>query len=200
MKRWLALFLICSMILQSIASFAATTETKTFDYTVLEKYPGYNYDKFYKSWVYIGSYSKKFAEAIINVGINLSDDKASGTLSPFLFVQAINASGKSVYVPTDIAFLVDDKVYTYSNLFESGNQYGVFLGNIGKQMIEDIANARKISIEITFSIGALPLDPTMEELLEFITICKNLVKHNIWDYVGDNFETNFDTYFEACRL
>lgn len=53
MKRFFAMALMAVMICSCCAALA---EEKKFDYSVLEGLEGYTYDKFERTWMYIGGY------------------------------------------------------------------------------------------------------------------------------------------------
>ena len=63
MKRFLTVLMLVVMMCGCVG----LAEEQKFDYTVLEKLDGYNYDKFEKMWSLAGEYRIKAADGYISV-------------------------------------------------------------------------------------------------------------------------------------
>ena len=73
MKRFLAVLMLVVMMCGCVG----LAEEQKFDYTVLEKLDGYNYDKFEKMWSLAGEYRIKAADGYISVTLIALGDKES---------------------------------------------------------------------------------------------------------------------------
>lgn len=177
MKRMLTVLLVLVLLCGSLA----TAEEGKFDHTTLSKLEGYEYDKFDKEWTYSGSYIKKYSDASVRLRLIVYGDNEN-VVMVVLGTAAVKTDGESYSVVNEVQFLTDDALVTCELMPVGGEQCAIItLSDI--EMLKIISEADSISIRIKMEAGTITLEPTNEELQEFIqaatTICeKNLVEYS----------------------
>ncbi|NLC31904.1 MAG: hypothetical protein GX781_01220 [Clostridiales bacterium] len=193
MKRLLAFFLICMLLLPNLAVFAETTETKVFDYKILENFPGYEYNKFDKTWDYKSTYLTDELDAGFRLELTGTQTEVTGVSMVIITLER---------TPADLAIFVDDKLYTYSNFantYNSDNARTMLLGYVGKNMIKYMATAKRIEFQIACRTGN-PIQHiiTLQKFQEVITMCNNLMNLGTLDFIDDSNDKTIDETFEAA--
>lgn len=231
MKRFFAFLLICVVLLSNLAVLAETKifdhtvfekYSDNYHYDKFDKNWDYGdaYTKKFKEFT-IDIY-------LAVAGDNSLYEAEDGT--EFIFppmsgmtITVTSNKGEPIYEVEKISIFVDEKLYSYSNkgadeksilqnmidsndLITSEKEknttvFPIGFGNIGKQMVEDIANAKEISLKIYFrtykysilkSVSttntAFIIEPTLKQFSKIITVCKNIQKHNV---LGDIYHTQF---------
>lgn len=159
--------------------------------------------------------------ALLITGNDSLQNKEDGTeyyLPPMsaLSITVTSNDEESLYEVEKFSIFVDDKLYSYSNketekksviksLIDSednitpikedyATNFTIMIGNIGKQMVEEIAVAKEVSMKLNFltykhnflkplstSSFSTIIEPTIKEFSKIITICKNAKKYDIFN-------------------
>ena len=175
MKRFLAVLMLVVMMCGCVG----LAEEQKFDYTVLEKLDGYSYDKFEKTWSYYGAYAKKYSDARLVIGIQVDGDKDS-VLAVQFYAKAVDNK--------------NDTLITCKLMPIDGEQVTLVLTS-NADALQAIANAKEISFKVKMKLGSITLEPTMEDLADFIAVIKTICEYNILSY-----STNFGYYTETIHI
>lgn len=176
MKRMLSVLLVLVLLCGSLA----IAEQGKFDHTTLSELEGYEYDKFDKMWVYSGSYIKKYSDATVRLCLEaIGDDE--NVLMVLLDTKAIKTDGESYSVVNEVQFLTDDALITCEMLPTEGEQYAIItLSDV--EMLKIISEADSLSIRIKMEAGTITLEPTNEEMQEFIQVATTIYEKNVVEY------------------
>lgn len=182
MKKWVALVLAAVMIFAVTASLA---EEKTFDLSLVEKLPNYEYDKMEKKWRAYGAYLKKYSDATVVVGINISGDK-NGCNVPDLYCWIREANNRTTFADVlAIKILIDDELFT-AKPFVDTSESDVFLGENGKKLVQAIAGSSEMMIRLGYGVNSIDLELNAEkDYADLKKLCKGLVETDVWAYVDD---------------
>lgn len=180
MKRFLAVLMLVVMMCGCVG----LAEEQKFDYTVLEKLDGYSYDKFEKTWSYYGAYAKKYSDARLVIGIQVDGDKDS-VLAVQFYAKAVDNKNETYSMVEEVSILADDTLITCKLMPIDGEQVTLVLTS-NADALQAIANAKEISFKVKIKLGSITLEPTMEDLADFITVIKTICEYNILSY-----STNF---------
>ena len=180
MKRFLSML----MTLVLLCGCFAMAEVKTFDYKVLEGLDGYSYDKFEKMWSLAGEYRIKAADGYISVALIALGDKES--VQGVMLTAGVYKSDGSIYGTIDkIEILADDTLISIKMMPLEGQQARL-LTDTSAEALRLISEAKEISFKVKMKLGSITLEPTMEDLADFITVIKTICEYNILSY-----STNF---------
>ena len=85
----------------------------------------------------------------------------------------------------EVSILADDTLITCKLMPIDGEQVTLVLTS-NADALQAIANAKEISFKVKMKLGSITLEPTMEDLADFITVIKTICEYNILSY-----STNF---------
>lgn len=176
MKRFLSML----MTLVLLCGCFAMAEVKTFDYKVLEGLDGYSYDKFEKAWSYYGAYAKKYSDARLVIGVQVDGDKDSVQAVVF-YAKAVDTKNETYSTVEEVSILADDILITCKLMPTDGQQTTLVLKS-NADALQAIVNAKEISFKVKMKIGSVTLEPTMEDLADFIAVIKTICEYNILSY------------------
>ena len=131
--------------------------SKDFEHSKLKGLAGYEFNKFDKAWIY-SSLESVADDYIIGfwVGGYLLYEKAttSQIRVPLLIISDKTANDSEVSFKS-IEVLIDDIVFSFDSFrYLSKSKYNfVYLGTIGKEMIQSISKAKKCEIRLTLKNG-----------------------------------------------
>lgn len=178
MKRMLSVLLVLVLVL--LCGSLATAEQGKFDHTTLSELEGYEYDKFDKMWTYSGHYIKKYSDATVRLSLSAIGDNEN-VLMVSLGTKAVKTNGESYSVVSEVQFLTDDALVTCEMMPVEGEQYAIItLSDV--EMLKIISEADSISIRIKMGAGTITLEPTNEELQEFIQVATTICEKNLIAY------------------
>lgn len=162
-----------------------------FDYTVLQNFNGYNYDKFEKQWSYYAGYDKEYSDADILIAIKLFGEHGGNNLEEVdLYAKVIDKQGNNIKTVQSLSFLIDDTMYSINKMpTPDGTMAGcTFLYDSGYELVKALADGKEVSIKLSYyDGGSTILDLTYSDFADMQELCKNVVKYNIWDYYIQNF-------------
>ena len=139
MKRFLAVLMLVVMMCGCVG----LAEEQKFDYTVLEKLDGYNYDKFEKMWSLAGEYRIKAADGYISVTLIALGDKES--VQGVMLTAGVYKSDGSIYGTIDkIEILADDTLISIKMMPLEGQQARL-LTDTSAEALRLISEAKEIS-------------------------------------------------------
>lgn len=189
MKRFLAVLMLVVMMCGCLG----LAEEQKFDYTVLEKLDGYSYDKFEKTWDYIGQITKKSAGNFISVGLMASGDKETVTM-----ILLVAKTGKNVGSSSDIIeklmILADDTLITVS-MMPSDDTQGKLLTTLNAEALQIIAEAKEIAFKAYLTDGSTRVfEPTAEEAADFIQAAQIINDYDLLE-----FSTNLNSSAEKVQ-
>lgn len=193
MKRFLAVLMLVVMMCGCVG----LAEEQKFDYTVLEKLDGYSYDKFEKAWSYYGAYVKTYSDARIVFGIRVDGDKES-VQTVQLYAKAVDNKNETYSMVQKVEILADDTLITCNLMQGEGYQQTlVFASNV--DALQAIANAKEIAFKITMKAGTLTLEPSADEVAEFVEAVKNIYEKDIMSYVTNAGFTDAEIQYVATN-
>ena len=174
MKRFLAVLMLVVMMCGCVG----LAEEQKFDYTVLEKLDGYNYDKFEKMWSLAGEYRIKAADGYISVTLIALGDKES--VQGVMLTAGVYKSDGSLYSTIDkIEILADDTLISIKMMPLEGQQARL-LTDTSVEALRLISEAKEISFKITLkNAGSGTFDPTEDEIANFVQAAKAIVDNNM---------------------
>lgn len=154
--------------------------SKNFDGSAFKTYKGYEYNKFDKQWNYRSTTILDKSISIYTVII--------GTTFPYplpmILIYNRDEIRGGAFVDT-IDILVGNAIYTYQNLRyrdDSPTFVQLYLGSIGKQMIQVMAKEKTISVRLTFRDNTqATYDLKSQAFASLGTWCKNIIKHKVFD-------------------
>ena len=197
MKKVIALLLVLVLIC-SYAPFSFAEE-KEFDYqSVLGGRDGYSYDKFDKYWSYYGAYAKYFSDATLIIGLQtMSDENESNPSMTLLYAKVIDKSGNSLYDVDSIDFMIGDDIYSYEEMFPSGDTANAIIGQNGMLLLEAINKSN--ASDVTIRLGVEGKKMTLEDLdsseyNELKEFCRVYLKYNLWDYCDQEELNDLESY------
>lgn len=163
MKRFLAVLMLVVMMCGCVG----LAEEQKFDYTVLEKLDGYNYDKFEKMWSLAGEYRIKAADGYISVTLIALGDKES--VQGVMLTAGVYKSDGSIYGTIDkIEILADDTLISIKMMPLEGQQARL-LTDTSTETLRLISEAKEISFKIALkNAGSGTFDPTADEIADFV--------------------------------
>lgn len=174
MKRVLAVLMLVVMMCGCVG----LAEEQKFDYTVLEKLDGYNYDKFEKMWSLAGEYRIKAADGYISVTLIALGDKES--VQGVMLTAGVYKSDGSLYSTIDkIEILADDTLISIKMMPLEGQQARL-LTDTSVEALRLISEAKEISFKIALkNAGSGTFDPTEDEIANFVQAAKAIVDNNM---------------------
>ena len=174
MKRFLAVLMLVVMMCGCVG----LAEEQKFDYTVLEKLDGYNYDKFEKMWSLAGEYRIKAADGYISVTLIALGDKES--VQGVMLTAGVYKSDGSLYSTIDkIEILADDTLISIKMMPLEGQQARL-LTDTSVEALRLISEAKEISFKIALkNAGSGTFDPTADEIANFVQAAKAIVDNNM---------------------
>lgn len=174
MKRFLAMLMLVIMMCGCVG----LAEEQKFDYTVLEKLDGYNYDKFEKMWSLAGEYRIKAADGYISVTLIALGDKES--VQGVMLTAGVYKSDGSLYSTIDkIEILADDTLISIKMMPLEGQQARL-LTDTSVEALRLISEAKEISFKIALkNAGSGTFDPTEDEIANFVQAAKAIVDNNM---------------------
>ncbi len=174
MKRFLAVLMLVVMMCGCVG----LAEEQKFDYTVLEKLDGYNYDKFEKMWSLAGEYRIKAADGYISVTLIALGDKES--VQGVMLTAGVYKSDGSLYSTIDkIEILADDTLISIKMMPLEGQQARL-LTDTSVEALRLISEAKEISFKIALkNAGSGTFDPTEDEIANFVQAAKAIVDNNM---------------------
>jgi hypothetical protein len=188
-----ALFLITLVI-----SICCSAVAASFDYTQLTDLDGYSYDKFEKTWMYQRSYLKEYSDAYVAIGFSLEGDTSGISYPPIMYCKILNTDGSVMHMVSEVYFLVGEKLYHFDNLLEVGDVTSMFLGSVGKQLIEDLAQATEVSVKLVYDYSSVSLDIPADDYKESLkTFAKTIIKYDVFSLFGEADLMVYDTYADA---
>ena len=167
MKRFLAVLMLVVMMCGCVG----LAEEQKFDYTVLEKLDGYNYDKFEKMWSLAGEYRIKAADGYISVTLIALGDKES--VQGVMLTAGVYKSDGSIYGTIDkIEILADDTLISIKMMR--------LLTDTSTETLRLISEAKEISFKIALkNAGSGTFDPTADEIADFVQAAKAIIENNM---------------------
>lgn len=174
MKRFLAMLMLVVMMCGCVG----LAEEQKFDYTVLEKLDGYNYDKFEKMWSLAGEYRIKAADGYISTTLIALGDKES--VQGVMLTAGVYKSDGSLYSTIDkIEILADDTLISIK-MMPLEEQQARLLTDTSVEALRLISEAKEISFKITLkNAGSGTFDPTEDEIANFVQAAKAIVENNM---------------------
>lgn len=174
MKRFLAVLMLVVMMCGCVG----LAEEQKFDYTVLEKLDGYNYDKFEKMWSLAGEYRIKAADGYISTTLIALGDKES--VQGVMLTAGVYKSDGSLYSTIDkIEILADDTLISIK-MMPLEEQQARLLTDTSVEALRLISEAKEISFKITLkNAGSGTFDPTEDEIANFVQAAKAIVENNM---------------------
>lgn len=174
MKRFLAMLMLVVMMCGCVG----LAEEQKFDYTVLEKLDGYNYDKFEKMWSLAGEYRIKAADGYISTTLIALGDKES--VQGVMLTAGVYKSDGSLYSTIDkIEILADDTLISIK-MMPLEEQQARLLTDTSVEALRLISEAKEISFKITLkNAGSGTFDPTEDEIANFVQAAKAIVDNNM---------------------
>lgn len=174
MKRFLAVLMLVVMMCGCVG----LAEEQKFDYTVLEKLDGYNYDKFEKMWSLAGEYRIKATDGYISVTLIALGDKES--VQGVMLTAGVYKSDGSLYSTIDkIEILADDTLISIKMMPLEGQQARL-LTDTSVEALRLISEAKEISFKIALkNAGSGTFDPTEDEIANFVQAAKAIVDNNM---------------------
>ena len=174
MRRFLAMLMLVVMMCGCVG----LAEEQKFDYTVLEKLDGYNYDKFEKMWSLAGEYRIKAADGYISTTLIALGDKES--VQGVMLTAGVYKSDGSLYSTIDkIEILADDTLMSIKMMPLEGQQARL-LTDTSAEALRLISEAKEISFKITLkNAGSGTFDPTEDEIANFVQAAKAIVDNNM---------------------
>lgn len=174
MRRFLAMLMLVVMMCGCVG----LAEEQKFDYTVLEKLDGYNYDKFEKMWSLAGEYRIKAADGYISTTLIALGDKES--VQGVMLTAGVYKSDGSLYSTIDkIEILADDTLISIKMMPLEGQQARL-LTDTSAEALRLISEAKEISFKITLkNAGSGTFDPTEDEIANFVQAAKAIVDNNM---------------------
>lgn len=174
MKRFLAVLMLVVMMCGCVG----LAEEQKFDYTVLEKLDGYNYDKFEKMWSLAGEYRIKAADGYISVTLIALGDKES--VQGVMLTAGVYKSDGSIYGTIDkIEILADDTLISIKMMPLEGQQARL-LTDTSTETLRLISEAKEISFKIALkNAGSGTFDPTADEIADFVQAAKAIIENNM---------------------
>jgi len=173
-----------------------TSAAERFDYKLFEDLDGYKYDKFDKTWSYYQAYLEEFSDANVVIGISISGDSASISL-PILYAKIMKPTGEPFHTVKSLDFLVDDRVFTFENVYEGDSESLVYLGSSGQYLVEELAKATIVSVRLGLGFSSITIDIPAKDYQDTIkVISETLVKYDVWQFYTDKeFLKKVDTIF-----
>ena len=172
MKRFLAVLMLVVMMCGCVG----LAEEQKFDYTVLEKLDGYNYDKFEKMWSLAGEYRIKAADGYISVTLIALGDKES--VQGVMLTAGVYKSDGSIYGTID-KILADDTLISIKMMPLEGQQARL-LTDTSTETLRLISEAKEISFKIALkNAGSGTFDPTADEIADFVQAAKAIIENNM---------------------
>jgi len=192
MRKLLVYCLVFALLLPIYALSAA----ERFDYKLFEDLDGYKYDKFDKTWSYYQAYLEEFSDANVVIGISISGDSASISL-PILYAKIMKPTGEPFHTVKSLDFLVDDRVFTFENVYEGDSESLVYLGSSGQYLVEELAKATIVSVRLGLGFSSITIDIPAKDYQDTIkVISETLVKYDVWQFYTDKeFLKKVDTIF-----
>lgn len=174
MRRFLAMLMLVVMMCGCVG----LAEEQKFDYTVLEKLDGYNYDKFEKMWSLAGEYRIKAADGYISTTLIALGDKES--VQGVMLTAGVYKSDGSLYSTIDkIEILADDTLISIK-MMPLEEQQARLLTDTSVEALRLISEAKEISFKITLkNAGSGTFDPTEDEIANFVQAAKAIVDNNM---------------------
>lgn len=178
MKRILVLL----AVLIIVCTNTCFAEVAQFDHKVLSELDGYSYDKFEKSWTYHGAYLMQYTDATVVIGVQASGNNEY--LEPvYIYAWVRDVNNVKVYsVVKKLMILADDTLITCS-MMEFDASSGAFITSSTNEVLNIIGNAKEISFKVVLESGSVTLEPSAEEVKDFITAANVIYTNNIASYV-----------------
>ena len=178
MKRILVLL----AVLIIVCTNTCFAEVAQFDNKVLSELDGYSYDKFEKSWTYYGAYLMQYTDATVVIGVQASGNNEY--LEPvYIYAWVRDVNNVKVYsVVKKLMILADDTLITCS-MMEFDASSGAFITSSTNEVLNIIGNAKEISFKVVLESGSVTLEPSAEEVKDFITAANVIYTNNIASYV-----------------
>lgn len=172
------------LLLLFLSSSICFAETPAFDHKVLSTLDGYSYDKFEKTWSYYGAYLKEYSDATVVIGVN-----ASGAVSTVnevtIYAWIRDEYNKELYsVVEELMILADDHLITCS-LLALDSSSATFVTPTSNEALRIIGEAKEIAFKLTFKTGSITLEPSAEDIAEFVTAATTIYTHNLVSYQTD---------------
>lgn len=185
MKRMVAVLAVVVMLVGMVGM--AVAEEKKFDWTIYEEAPGYEYDKFEKTWRVLAGYVKKYAESTLVFGITVVGNKENVRTPITLYGWWRDKDNKEgLQQITEVDILIGDNLFSCKTLLGDKEQWYVPLDSeSAKEFMAELIGAEEVSIRYKYKIGSISRDMKANEILDMKELCKFLIDNNPWDFLLD---------------
>ena len=186
MKKFVCLMMAVMVVLSIFAG--CVSAEGTFDYTVLSKLDGYEYDKFTKCWSYYAAYRETYSDAYVIIGMKIyGEDGGANPEYAECYVKILDKSGNSLRTVDSITFLVDDTLFTYETMMPGETASSVIIGEQSVELIKALAKATSVSVKIGHNRGNTTIDLDQSEFESTLkSFCKTWVRYDFYKYVSED--------------
>ncbi len=157
--------------------------SKPFDSSVLKDYQGFMYDESGRYWDYIRA-APLGGGSVLGLTVGGVTGDPLMYAPPELHIWGIPGNeGRTLAAAVDIK--IGDRLYSFQNarryVSDSDASY-LYLGSVGRQMVEDMAKMSTLSLELTYMDGTKEaFELAAGEYTPLGTWCQHIVKHEIFD-------------------
>lgn len=161
---WLVVLIVLSTCCVSFASYGSITGYPySIDTTLVSNLPGYEYNPFDKEWTYSTKYTTAGTSDIVarvEFQVVGSDNYVTVPMIIIALVDAKPISSHKTIIADTIKILVNEKVYTFAcKKAEDSADWAICeIGEIGKQMLQEIVFAKSIAYQISFAGQSTVID------------------------------------------
>ena len=186
MKRIVAMMVV-AVILFATAGMAMA-EGNEFKLEDFEGFPGYRYDKFEKKWIANATYTKKYSDAELVLGMTITGDKKNVTGPVMLYGWVRDKkNNEGLYQVIEVNLLIDETVITFENLAgDKDNWTAPIDSENGMVFAKKLSNAKSVSLKYKFKTGSISLDLSKKDFNELKEFSKSLVSINPWQFILDD--------------
>ncbi|MBQ2954732.1 MAG: hypothetical protein IJE07_14475 [Clostridia bacterium] len=172
------------LILMGLCCSICFAESEPFDYKVLSDFENYSYDKFEKKWTYHGAYVKEYADATVVIGVETAGD-TSGVDAVMFYAWIRDEYNKdTLYVVKELMILADDTLITCT-LMDNDTSSATVVTPVSVEALRMISEAKELAFKLSFSTGSITLEPSPEDIAEFVEAARVIYQYDLVSHVTD---------------
>lgn len=183
MKKVIVLVLTLILFSNTICLAA---ERETFNYKDYSGLPNYKYDAFDKEWSAYGTYSKKYKDAFVVIGLQVGGTKEAITdIELYCWIRD-EKNREVIYEVKGIDIMIGETIYSWKNLMVGETGSSVMLGENTKPFIEAVSKADKMAIRLNTKTSNMTYELDKSDCQPIRVIASGIIKNSAWKFINED--------------
>ena len=195
MRKSLAV-LLCLSLLGGLALPSLAVAEKRIDYQQLDAQYGYAFDALDKRWQHTHTFTVKYADATIVLGLTTEGNRTDRVFAPtVLYAQFLDLDGKPLRKIEKIDVYAANKHYTFKTLIQQDNLSYCLLGTLGRQMLQSFLDAEQITLNLWYNTDHFTILDVLPEhhATSFKAFAEKTVEEDVFAAYPEDLLQRFDT-------